>query len=916
MSSPAVANALTPRRVPEAYLRAEVAAFPLVGERAFEDALVELDPALKPGEATAALWRACEGALVAHTGWSLDRLVAARDGHWFDQKAQQQGREQAPFRMHRYLRQLARAHLEERAGVTRLATADDASLLDLAGRYRWLVFALPEDLLLAALDVSPSAARVDLDPPLLVRRLLDRGVAEIHQHAGAGMDFPLLWTAALEAVLSPDLGDDALAGPGAPLGEGRWLVRWLLAAAVARVTLGEYLLRERRADRPRDVTESLRDAVEDAYRWTAGRRATWRDALRALAAGGGALPDIVELRSLYADLHPAADPTARPASLSEVHRRCDPLAARLGLSGHGAGERWLVTEGLAMLDRAPARLPQFERLFWQTMRVRCLVYRAVVERPLTAGLQWFVRFYDRIGPLRAPLDPSPVECALQVAAAGQPIHALELRSRAAATATGVGEDLLRYVRSYRRAVEGTAGASAAPEFGVVYHFIKRRDRSAWLRGAPPAWWGGTVAEPRSVDSAMTRTERGGRYLGFLHEQGAVARAIADLLWAFPDALHLLRGVDVAADELGAPTWTLVPLFQHVIGAGAAVAPVAKAPPLGVTAHVGEDFRHLMEGMRRIEEHLNYVLRRAPGRLGHAVALGVSPQAWAESVGAVTMPAEEHLWDLVWEWRLYSRHHALPELAASAPPGRVEHLRQAIRDHAVAVFGERYEPQDLAAVHHELHGFLLPSGPWGGAARGGLDVLERAYGFLEARGELPTASMRALHDLLFDEATFRRGQALVPVVVDAREVAALDAVQRALRRAVSDLGVVVEVNPSSNLLIGDMLDLRNHPVLRLRPPEPEEGAPPPVAIALGSDDPVTFSTRLTREYALLYDAARAAGYSEPCVVAWLDAVRQTSLDARFTVAWRPDPLSGARALERGLERYLRLPQWGEAPEGDR
>ncbi len=85
-------------------------------------------------------------------------------------------------------------------------------------------------------------------------------------------------------------------------------------------------------------------------------------------------------------------------------------------------------------------------------------------------------------------------------------------------------------------------------------------------------------------------------------------------------------------------------------------------------------------------------------------------------------------------------------------------------------------------------------------------------------------------------------------------------QDALRRLVSVREVVVEVNPSSNLLIGNLLDLRNHPTLRLLPPEQVEGGPPPVRIAVGSDDPITFWTNLLREYSLLHTAALSAGYS--------------------------------------------------------
>jgi hypothetical protein len=96
--------------------------------------------------------------------------------------------------------------------------------------------------------------------------------------------------------------------------------------------------------------------------------------------------------------------------------------------------------------------------------------------------------------------------------------------------------------------------------------------------------------------------------------------------------------------------------------------------------------------------------------------------------------------------------------------------------------------------------------------------------------------KILETYLDDEYVFRRGQTLIDLPVRADEVEALNAVQYALPRGISQRGIVIEVNPSSNLLIGDLLDLRNHPILRLNPPVPEQNSPPSVAIALGSDNP--------------------------------------------------------------------------------
>lgn len=116
--------------------------------------------------------------------------------------------------------------------------------------------------------------------------------------------------------------------------------------------------------------------------------------------------------------------------------------------------------------------------------------------------------------------------------------------------------------------------------------------------------------------------------------------------------------------------------------------------------------------------------------------------------------------------------------------------------------------------------------------------------------------------LDDMDVFARGCELVGIMLDDSEIQAAEALQVALRRGVVARGITVEVNPSSNLLIGDLSDLRNHPIFRLSPPEPSDT--PSIRIAIGSDDPLTFATNLVHEYSLLREAALAAGYRSDVV----------------------------------------------------
>lgn len=907
---------LTPRLVPEAYVRAEIASFPLVGLSAFEQAITELAPAVDD-ERTQRLWSACERKLSEH-GWSLDRLIAIRDFFWF-RDWRSRGPAMGPLPLHQYLRNLANAHLKREYGVTEIEHRDDTPAFDAITHYRWLSFALPDDLLLTATGVDPPPSRVDIEPPLVVRRLLDRGVAEIHQHVSAGMDFPTLWASILAALASPNLREDVIESPNLIFGDSGTTIRWLLAAATVRALLAEFLLRQR--------VSGERDGFLDFVwrlipRWRPHLRRTTERALIALHRGlKDALPTFQALRALYEEVHPGGRTltTDPPRTLEALWRRCDPIATRLHLSRRNAGEEWLVLHALRWLDdQERAQRDEgdlsFERLFWQVVRLRCMAYQTVVQRPMTAGLQWFVRFHGRLKNLRPVLRRARAEISFQVAGRDQPIAGLELRTGASRTPFELAEDLSSLLESWRHVLRqtGTAARGLEPEFGTVLSFSKERDRGKkWARGNPPAYGMEMHSEPEPIQILQP----GGRFSIYFAAQSEKAQAIVDLLQEIPTMLWLVRGIDVAADELSVPTWVLAPLYYYAETWSAHAAVTCSGhfvpSPMRMTAHVGEDFRHLMEGLRRVFESVRYLLERAGGRLGHATALGYEPRLWAESVGSVMMPAEERLWDLVFEWRLYTQYRIAAEFRAAAPPGRAAVIENQIRDISYRIYGRPHEPNDLAEVHHVLHRMFRPPVSFLDEEAGlGSDVFARSLRELNRdRVRNHRRVFGILRQYRENEEVFVRGQHLVDVLLDESEVAALYSVQEAMRRCVGMRGIVVEVNPSSNLLIGNLLDLRRHPMLRLSPPEPEPeaNAPPPVHIAVGSDDPITFSTYLLREYSLLYETAMSAGYSEKVVQDWLATIRQTSMDSRFTLSWKPTAGAIADKLLRELDDYLLRPR---------
>jgi adenosine deaminase len=131
-----------------------------------------------------------------------------------------------------------------------------------------------------------------------------------------------------------------------------------------------------------------------------------------------------------------------------------------------------------------------------------------------------------------------------------------------------------------------------------------------------------------------------------------------------------------------------------------------------------------------------------------------------------------------------------------------------------------------------------------------------------------------------------------------ELRMLEGAQRWLRAQLGRLEITVESNPSSNLLIGALPTVEEHPVFRLQHLRGTRlGSEPPVQVSVNVDNPLTFSSRLADEFAHLYFALLRKNVAAADALAWLDEAREHGWRSRFTV-----PASADRdALESLLKR---------------
>ncbi|MDR1810094.1 MAG: hypothetical protein LBR34_06810, partial [Prevotella sp.] len=130
-----------------------------------------------------------------------------------------------------------------------------------------------------------------------------------------------------------------------------------------------------------------------------------------------------------------------------------------------------------------------------------------------------------------------------------------------------------------------------------------------------------------------------RNLRYQTEQKAVQLAL--LKRNQPSYCKRIVGIDAAASEFDTPPEVFAPAFRYLKRNGFK----------HFTYHAGEDFYHILGGLRAIYEAIDFCGLSNGDRIGHGVATGISTKLWTERIGkTLLMRQGDYLDDL-----LFARH---------------------------------------------------------------------------------------------------------------------------------------------------------------------------------------------------------------------------------------------------------------------
>lgn len=742
-----------------------------------------------------------------------------------------------------------------------------------------------------------------------------RGIAETHLHLNAGMSYLSIWEAVTDVTMwrSQFKADDTTPRETPPNFHVRWtpvLAGWLRLMMASflqdstrgRTPLCEYDFRRGRKDSLE--ADILRGILSDNRPDDIDR--LWRRLSEHQVESLSILRDVYGIESERGDV---IDMLLR-----------GPYRQYRGLQT--SPELLLLFFALSYTQSNPGDTG-FQRVFLCYLRIKNEYFGHKLQSTGMNGLAFFrEHFAEAVSALRSRTDNQAKRLLYLAAFRNQfnclALQKLEVKISPPQVSTrptehwsreyrlAIAKQLSEVFRAYLTVLDEAKGSrpqtACVPTLGVVYHLIRGNiydlpEDVCWLT-EEPAYPGDGVSNLRK------------QYDDFVH-------ALQYLLCEIPHLSEYVVGLDVASEELYAEPWVYAPVY-HTMRNRRSTYPIqleTRNPiqNIGFTYHVGEDYHHVISGLRHIDEVLTHFGYKAGDRLGHGLALHMDLAEWLHNNEVVSIPVMEHFENLLWLWSLCSEdaEHLgahLPELEkeimdiSSEIYTNIKGLTPYVLWSAYNKKFQTLEP-DFCAQMSEL--YLNPAD--GDRPHWCHDVPAAQRSFCgrawhPADQPHPHPHMDYVWDadkLLLTHycpVYTRRYRQPRFIFNSGDKLPFYRSIQEYVRRKVQDMGVFVETNPTSNLLIGDVRGLSEYPITELNNHLLQDQSTASVLLSINSDDPLLFNTNVENELALVYHVLVHRGISREQVIAWIDKIRQYGIDSSF-IREAKDPVRQHCELEK-------------------
>lgn len=562
-----------------------------------------------------------------------------------------------------------------------------------------------------------------------------------------------------------------------------------------------------------------------------------------------------------------------------------------------AGERYFLYRCFAACFSE--RFTGFERaLFHLYLSLKTAFRGEMIQVNRQVGFLNFKNYQDRKelaweGPFRWESCRMALNAPLQT----EPIRSLEARLTPSRSSQTIIQNILGYDRGERFARQPCRPVlppeeplpdpeAAAEQFleephFYVLHFPKRRDDD--------------LPSPFVLQH---------RHQALREETWTKALALAEALSTSAYLCSRVRGIDGCSNEVDCRPEVFATAFRFLRGfrTTGLNAPSALLPRfrhrLSLTYHAGEDFYDIADGLRAIDETIFFLDYRRGDRIGHALALGVDPQLHYEAKSRhIVLPQQNYLDNLVW---LLYRGRAL---GVRIDPQQYGLMQQEALGLLRTIYGPTMEENGWSVTLQDYYCSMMLRGDEPRLYQtlsfrepDAMDEYGRWQTLPDRSGQQLAAyrSSRTIAGLYasyhYSQSVKEEGAKPIRVPVRPEYITVIRQAQDAMQRYLAERGIVIECNPSSNVLIGTFGEYGRHPITRFNNLDlsgGEDSSRPQLHVCINTDDLGVFDTSLEFEYALLYHALSIQEdkdghprYNRENVLRYLRSIQEMGMQAVF------------------------------------
>lgn len=569
-----------------------------------------------------------------------------------------------------------------------------------------------------------------------------------------------------------------------------------------------------------------------------------------------------------------------------------------------SGERWFMYRMFQLIFSKDASFKKYYNMFYAYLVIKETMRSELVQTNKNIGFDNFVKYQDRKEDfIENTIYEKPyIQMAVIGTITNQNLMHLEARITPRKTAV----DNRNYIKKFDKML-GNDNVLQEKYF-YVFHFVKEKDEK----------------ENIASDIFCRHYEKRNK----LKKQ---AVAISEFREKYHMEAKRVRGIDACAKEIGCRPEVFAQTFRylsnHIVYDRHSE---YDEPPqqLLMTYHVGEDYMDVLDGLRAIDEAIHYLRLGNGSRLGHALALGEDIEEYYKiKKKKILISQQDYLDNLVW---LYYR---IKKFELSGYDDLMLFIEQEYNKYFKQIYGNNIcDDFFYGTINDARTYFRMKNGNNSRIVEGYCNSnfyfrMSEYYAAWKLRGDNPECYKKGYYEEPDDFSEWNRhavnkaypedykirynpecaylyflyhynssakkeGKKVIEITMKHRMIMCIKEVQERMQFWVSNQGIGIEANPSSNYLIGIFKKYEKHPIFKfynlgLTISQEEIEKCPQIPVCVNTDDQGIFSTYLDNEFALLALALEKVRdengknkYNRTMIYEWIDNVRKMGLKLSF------------------------------------